>query len=532
MRFAVALLLLSVVAAIVAFWWWLGASVAMPESPLAPGEKLACVSYTPFRGRESPLDVSTRVDPARVEDDLARLAKLTGCIRTYSTGLGLDQVAGIAERHGLEVLQGVWLNNDPALNRREIDAAVALAGQYPRTITALVVGNETLLRGELAEADLAAIIRNVKTQVSVPVTYGDVWEFWLRYRMVAEAVDFITIHILPYWEDQPVAAAEAARHVDMIRRRIAETFPGKDILIGEVGWPSAGRMRDAALPSPTGQARVLHDVLALAKRARYRVNVIEAFDQPWKRALEGTVGGHWGLLDGDTRKPKFAWGQPLSNHPFWRLQAAGGVLLAGLILLAARLARRAPETPRTVAGIAVIALAAGLFAPWAIANVPLESLGLGGWAMSLTLATLSALAPAACAAALARGVAVPVVARVLGPREGRTADGVAKVLGLALAVLYTVSIATVLGLVFDARYRDFPFAPLTPAIAAFAVLAGIGHRPQGARGVPEILGALVIGASTIFFAVREGATNWQAMWLAAVLLVFALTLWRVRDARG
>ena len=34
-------------------------------------------------------------------------------------------------------------------------------------------------------------------QVTVPVTYADVWEYWLRNREVYEAVDFVTIHILP-----------------------------------------------------------------------------------------------------------------------------------------------------------------------------------------------------------------------------------------------------------------------------------------------------------------------------------------------
>src|SRR5262249_58796656 len=42
-------------AAIVAAWDWLGASVQMPPSPLASGEKLYCVSYSPFRGTQSPL---------------------------------------------------------------------------------------------------------------------------------------------------------------------------------------------------------------------------------------------------------------------------------------------------------------------------------------------------------------------------------------------------------------------------------------------------------------------------------------------
>ncbi len=144
----------------------------------------------------------------------------------------------------------------------------------------------------------------------MPVTYADVWEFWLRHREIAAAVDFITIHILPYWEDFPIPAREAARHVDAIRRQVAAAFPGREIFVGEFGWPSAGRMREGALPSPIDQARVIEDVLALAKREGYRVNLIEAYDQPWKRQLEGTVGGHWGLYDAYRRQPKFAWGAP------------------------------------------------------------------------------------------------------------------------------------------------------------------------------------------------------------------------------
>src|SRR5262249_62254094 len=128
--------------------------------------------------------------------------------------------------------------------------------------------------------------------------------------------------------------------------------PGKEILLGETGWPSAGRMREGALSSSANQARVLHDVLNLAKREGYHANLIEAFDQPWKRRLEGTVGGHWGLLDGYRREPKFAWGVPLSNHPQWRLQAAEGVAPAGRVLPAAFHARpRTPPFPRAAAAV-------------------------------------------------------------------------------------------------------------------------------------------------------------------------------------
>src|SRR2546430_8670885 len=56
---------------------------ALPISgaPLAPGEKLYCVSYTPFRGRQSPLEPATLIDPRQIEDDMVRLRRLTDCVR-------------------------------------------------------------------------------------------------------------------------------------------------------------------------------------------------------------------------------------------------------------------------------------------------------------------------------------------------------------------------------------------------------------------------------------------------------------------
>ena len=146
------------------------------------------------------------IDPAQIEDDLAQLKLMTDCVRTYSTDHGLDQIPEIARRHGLKVMQGLWLSSRPDLTRKQIETGIALAKRYPDVIQAIVVGNEVLLRGEMGAPELARTIREVKAQVSMPVTYADVWEFWLRNREVAAAVDFVTIHILPYWEDFPIPA--------------------------------------------------------------------------------------------------------------------------------------------------------------------------------------------------------------------------------------------------------------------------------------------------------------------------------------
>src|SRR5450631_96680 len=396
MRLGLACLALSA-AVIGGAWAWLGAPAPMPQSPLAAGEKLYCLSYAPFRGGQTPLDLATHISPAQIEDDLSRLAKITDCVRTYSVDFGLDQIAGIAALHGLKVMQGLWLSSHADLNQVQIETAVALANRYPGTIRALIVGNEVLLRGEMSAEDLTATLRAVKARVAVPVTYADVWEFWLQNRDVASAADFITIHILPYWEDFPIAASNAAAHVDSIRRRVAEAFPGKEVIIGEVGWPSEGRMREGALPSPVNQARVIHDVLALGKRENFRVNVIEAFDEPWKRALEGTVGGHWGLLDDATRAPKFVWGEAVSDHPYWKAQAAGGILLALIVL--------------------------------SIANVPVESLGAGGWLRALAFAVVAVLAPPSLSAAVMRGTPLPRFSSLLGPATGLIRDPLARLVG-------------------------------------------------------------------------------------------------------
>jgi exo-beta-1,3-glucanase (GH17 family) len=518
---------------IVAAWWWLGAPARIPVAPLAAGEKLPCVSYAPFRGDQTPLDLATRIPAWQIEDDLTQLAPLTECVRTYSVNLGLDQITPIAQRHGLKVLQGLWLGRDPEFNRLQIDTAVALANRYPDVIRAIVVGNEVLLRGELSASALTDVIRKVKAAVPVPVTYADVWEFWLRNREVASAVDFVTIHLLPYWEDVPVPAGEAANHVAAITRQVAAAFAGKEIMVGEFGWPSAGRMRQGALPSPINQALVAQEVLARAKQEGLRVNLIEAFDQPWKRALEGTVGGHWGFLTADTRVPKFAWGKPVSDHPHWIWQALAGIALAGTVFaVAALLGPPDKLSLPTRFGILANAVIPGIFLGWAIANVPVESFGIGGWARSLALLAVVVVAPLASTAALVRGIAVPPFARILGRRDERPPGLTASVLGTGLVILTVLAVQVALGLVFDPRYRDFPFVPLTAATAPYAVLALLTDRGAARPSAAEAIAAITLALSAIYIAINETAANWQALWLGAVLLVLAATLARSRGARS
>jgi exo-beta-1,3-glucanase (GH17 family) len=529
----VALFLLTATA-VAAAWWWLGRPLAVPAVAADPG-RIQCMSYTPFRGDETPLDPATHAEAARIEQDLSKLARLTDCVRTYATDNGLDQVPAIAQRLGIKVLQGLWLGRDRQKNRIQIDTAIALAKRYPDAISALVVGNEVLLRGELAAEDIAAALREVKAATGLPVTYADVWEFWLRNPELAAAADFITIHILPYWEDLPIAADLAAAHVDEIRSRVAAAFPGKEILIGEVGWPSAGRMREGALPSRVNQAHVLEEVMARARVKNYRVNLIEAFDQPWKRYLEGTVGGYWGLLSSDLREPKFAWGEPVSDHPWWAWQLALGLGLSAAVFAAAigaggaRLIAKAPAG--VAAGMAAIGLVAGVMAPWALEDVIIESFGAGGWIRGAALAAAALVAPVVASMTLATNERVPIFAAVLGRVGERPPAAIARVSGLVLVATTVLAIQAALGLVFDPRYRDFTDAQLSAAAVPFAIAMALGPSRAGPRGQAETIAAIALAGSAVYIVLNEGFANWQAVWFGAVLTVLAVTIDRLRDAR-
>ena len=533
LRTPLALLLISI-GAIAATWWWLATPITLVRAPIDPDAKLLCVSYAPFRGDQTPLSPTTHVSAEQIAQDLAQLAKISDCVRIYSIENGLDQVPEYAAKVGLKVIQGIWLGSNRLRNLAQISTAVRLTRDYPATITSLVVGNEVLLRGEMTSSDLAATIRSVKAQVAVPVTYADVWEFWLRYREIYEAVDFVTIHILPYWEDFPIRAKYAAAHVDAIRRRMAVAFPGKEILIGETGWPSAGRMRDAALPSRTNQARVVSEILDLAKRENFRVNLIEAYDQPWKRQLEGTVGGYWGLLDSVQRALKYPPGIAVSNYPFWKLQMGSGMGLAILVFGAAWLTlRRRPWTPRLASWIAVgiSATTAGILLGVAEDKMFYESYGLGGWLAWGSLLAAATASPLFCANALMSGRPLPTFLELLGPRGYRTRSALAMALGLALIVTTLIGAETALGFVFDPRYKDFPFAALTMAVVPFSVLALLNRPKEGTRPVAESVFAGLLAGAALYTGFNEGSDNWQSLWTCAAYFLLAVTLWQARAAQ-
>ncbi len=264
--------------------------------PDAPNGQFGCLSYTPRSNSSYPTEADTR---AQIAIDMKQLSARTHCVRTYSVMNGLDEVPVVARKLGMKVLLGIWIGRSDEVNELELQHGIEVANANRDVIEAIIVGNEVLLRREQDAPALAAMMQRVHAATNLPITYADVWDFWIKNPSLENSASFITIHILPYWDDIPISIDHAMEHVDEIYKKIQNTFPGKQIYVGETGWPSAGRQREGAVPSLVNEARFTREFIAFAAARSLPNNFIEAYDQPWKKALEGTVGGYWGLYDAD-----------------------------------------------------------------------------------------------------------------------------------------------------------------------------------------------------------------------------------------
>ncbi|HLT03987.1 MAG TPA: glycosyltransferase, partial [Pseudomonas sp.] len=175
-----------------------------------------------------------------------------------------------------------------------------------------------------------AYVRRVREAVKVPVSTSEQWHIWQEHPELAREVDLVAAHILPYWEFVPRehATAFVLERVQDLKKQ----FPGKPLLLSEVGWPSNGRARGPAQASPADQALYLRTLVNALNLRGYNYFIIEAFDQPWKMDDEGSVGAYWGVWNLE-RQPKFAFSGPVIAIPQWRLLAIGSAVLAVLALI-------------------------------------------------------------------------------------------------------------------------------------------------------------------------------------------------------
>ncbi len=297
------------------------ALVNQSVSERAWGGVINSLSYSGYREG----DEGNRLSDAEIEHDMSVLEGKTNAIRVYGVNDGLDRIVAAAARHHVDVILGAWISRNPGANAQEVTHALDLARANPN-VRRLLIGNEALLREDISVPELVALIERAKRQTQIPVSTAEPWHVWLQHPELADSVDFITVHVLPYWEGVPVDGALA--YVLYRMQQLAAAFPTKHILLGEVGWPSEGQWVKGAEPSQINQAKFIRTFLNAANAERMDYSIIESFDTPWKRAIEGTVGAHWGLWD-SARRPKFSMSGSVAESARW----LWGCVIASLLAL-------------------------------------------------------------------------------------------------------------------------------------------------------------------------------------------------------
>jgi exo-beta-1,3-glucanase (GH17 family)/cellulose synthase/poly-beta-1,6-N-acetylglucosamine synthase-like glycosyltransferase len=307
----------------IAVWAYLNRPTREPPWPA----RIQGFAFSPFRANEDPTHGEMPTD-AEIDADLTLLEGKVNAVRTYSVESTLAHIPELAERHDLNVALGAWLDSHRDKNEEQLRTVIDLANTH-QNVVRVIIGNEVLLRGDLPIEEFEKYLDRARDAIGQPVGTAETWAAWLDHPELAQHVDFIGVHLLPYWEG--VDVDHAVEYSLAQFRRLQKAFPHKPIVVGEIGWPSRGRTRESAVASDANEALFLRRFLARADKEEIVYYVMEAFDQPWKAYMEGAVGSYWGVYDVN-RHPKFAFTAPIERLPEWHLLAALSVAVALSVL--------------------------------------------------------------------------------------------------------------------------------------------------------------------------------------------------------
>jgi exo-beta-1,3-glucanase (GH17 family) len=302
------------------------------------------VCYSPFRVG-SPSDWKNKVTEATVETDMDVIrGRGFTHIRTYDVAGGNQWTVDKAVGHNLGLGLGVWITpNNPDGNNAQVKLALeqveAARNKYGKgAITLdLVIGNEVDRTGNhiykpqdvKGAMDYAKAVRKNYSFINARVTScfsGTVLQhtgssIWTNIvKNDCEGVVYLTVY--PWYgqgdghdnRGQPMNPNDIDPQMQWsyydggIKNVVQWAF--KEVVIAEIGWPSAGKPSWATTPD-NEKANYATTQRWLATHSWNKGNTpfdcfwFSMFDEPWK-TNEGSQGPYWGLYDKDA-KPKWPW---------------------------------------------------------------------------------------------------------------------------------------------------------------------------------------------------------------------------------
>ena len=104
----------------------------------------------------------------------------------------------------------------------------------------MIIENEGLYRGILNEEQIILYLATIREKLNFEclVTIAESSVTWLQHPKIISYVDYVMINQYSYWGG--IEISNAAGNVFDAYYEVLDTF-GKDVVIGETGWPSDGR---------------------------------------------------------------------------------------------------------------------------------------------------------------------------------------------------------------------------------------------------------------------------------------------------
>lgn len=287
------------------------------------------VCYQGYRRGQSPI-MNLRPSKEQVLEDLLIIEKTFSYIRLYDTSqhtidvleviksnklnikVMLSMYLFVEENHIEHPIFGVVdkkiLDDNIGRNNNLCKDSILLANKFENTVFSISVGNEarsTWNINRVSDKRISEMVKIIQKEVLQPVTFCEEWKYWLTdLSLTAEAVDFISIHSYPVWNDVDINGSidDTNGHFQRVRSK----YPAKNIIVTEAGWPT--KTDENKIPKKwaniMNQNRYVQNIFEWAEKNDTLVFVFEAFDELWKGSINPEdPEKNWGLYY-DNRKKK------------------------------------------------------------------------------------------------------------------------------------------------------------------------------------------------------------------------------------
>ena len=267
------------------------------------------IAYSPYRDGQGPGSFPLPSE-AEILEDLNIIKERWKLIRLYGADDVSERVLTVIQNNSLaiKVLQGAWIESATTIvdNETQLNKMIELANKYSDIVVAVNIGNEMSLRNSPSTNTILNYIQTTKQSISQPVTVNDVYSYWNNNQAqdIANAVDFISVHIYAYWDNQMLV--NSLSYTQNLFSDIESRYPNKQIVIGESGWPSSDNNEKIGIANLQNQKSFFNDYSAWINQQQIVSFYFEAFDEKWKSQASGLeVEEHWGLYYSN-RLPKLA----------------------------------------------------------------------------------------------------------------------------------------------------------------------------------------------------------------------------------